>query len=77
MFGGGDMTSDRKQNDRPTHTAEAEPTHDGKQPERDNTVAGAGDNRQAGDLDGNRSAGDAKSPGAKSPEVESQAGDHA
>ena len=37
---------------------------------RDASVEGSGDNRQAGDLDGNRSAGDAKSPGPKSPEVE-------
>ena len=41
-----------------------------KDPKADATVAGSGDNRQAGDLDGNRSAGGGKSPGANSPEVD-------
>lgn len=41
----------------------------GAQPKRDNTVAGSGDNRGAGDLDGNRSADGAKAPGTDAPET--------
>jgi hypothetical protein len=33
-------------------------------------AAPAGDNRRAGDQDGNRSAGNVKSPGPNNPEVE-------
>ncbi len=34
---------------------------------KDATVKQSGDNRRAGDADGNRSAGDSKSPGADDP----------
>jgi len=58
-------TDERKQtNEKPAERPK------GGDPGRDAGVAGSGDNRQADDLDGNRSAGGAKSPGANSPEVE-------
>lgn len=65
------MTTTNKQTDERKQTTEkpAKPPTGGD-PGRDAGVAGAGDNRQADDLDGNRSAGGAKTPGTNSPEVE-------
>lgn len=41
--------------------------------DEDATVTQSGDNRRAGDADGNQAAGDSKSPGATDPADESHA----